>query len=214
MAAWAPYLLVWSIFFLVLLWTTLCMAAILRRRWADEEHLPFPVIALPLEMTREGAPLYRNKLLWMGFALPAALNSLNSLQTIIPTLPFFPINSTRDLVQDAPFQYPWTGAGSLFYQLHLSGVGFGFLVNTDVSFSLWFFYLLKKAASVWGVLQGWRDPAVGWVVDADGQFPYVGNQAWGAWLVLGSCRLLDGPLLVFRLLETCCARRCGRHRCR
>ena len=69
----------------------------LRRRWADEEHLPFPVIALPLEMTREGAPLYRNKLLWLGFAIPVLLHSLNSLQSIFPTLPSLPINSTMTL---------------------------------------------------------------------------------------------------------------------
>ncbi len=192
MAAWAPHLLTWGVFFLILLWTTLCLAAILRRRWADEEHLPFPVIALPLEMTREGAPLYRSRLLWLGFALPCALHSLNSLQSVYPTLPSFPINSTHDLLWDAPLQFPWTGVGSLFYQLHPSGVGFGYLVNTDVSFSLWFFYLAKKAASVWGVTQGWRQPATGWVVDASAQFPYTGDQAWGAWLILGLGALWAG----------------------
>ena len=55
---------------------------IVRRRWEEEEHLPFPVIVLPLEMTREGAPLYRNPLLWLGFAFPAVLHSLNSLASI------------------------------------------------------------------------------------------------------------------------------------
>ena len=192
MAAWAPHLLIWSLFFLTLMWTTLCLAAMLRRRWADEEHLPFPVIALPLEMTRDGAPLYRNKLVWLGFAIPCALHSLNSLQSVFPTLPSFPINSTRDLVWDASLPYPWTGMGALFYQLHPAGVGFGFLVNTDVSFSLWFFYLLKKAASVWGVTQGWRDAATGWTVDANPQFPYTGAQGWGAWLALGLSALWTG----------------------
>ena len=84
MRAWAGPLLVWSVFFLVLLWTTLCLAAIVRRRWAEGEHLPFPVIALPLEMTREGAPLYRNGLLWLGFAVPFFFHSLNSLASISP----------------------------------------------------------------------------------------------------------------------------------
>ena len=45
MAAWAGPLAIWCGFFLVLLWTTLCLSAIVRRRWADEEHLPFPVMA-------------------------------------------------------------------------------------------------------------------------------------------------------------------------
>ena len=191
-AAWTPHLVYWSVFFLILLWMTLCLATILRRRWADEEHLPFPVLALPLEMTREGAPLYRNRLLWLGFAIPCFFHSLNSLQSIFPTLPSMQINTVHDLVAVAGLQYPWNGIGSLFYQLHPAGVGFGYLVNTDVSFSLWFFYLVKKAANVWGVTEGWRQPDVGWVVDSDGQFPYISYQAWGAWLALSFSALWAG----------------------
>ncbi len=192
LAAWAYPLAVWSVFFLVLLWTTLCLAAILRRRWEDEEHLPFPVLALPLEMTREGAPLYRQPLLWGGFAIPAVLHSLNSLQSLFPTLPTMQINSVHDLIPDAVLQYPLTGAGTLFYQLHPSGVGFGFLINTDVSFSLWFFYLARKALDVWATAQNWRDPATGWYVDSNGQFPYFSYQGWGAWLALSLATLWAG----------------------
>ena len=192
LAAWAYPLAVWSVFFLVLLWTTLCLAAILRRRWEDEEHLPFPVIALPLEMTREGAPLYRQPLLWGGFAIPCVLHSLNSLQSIVPTLPTLKMNSVHDLIPDAALQYPLTGAGTLFYQLHPSGVGFGFLINTDVSFSLWFFYLAKKALDIWATAQNWRDPATGWYVDNNGQFPYFSYQGWGAWLSLSLAALWAG----------------------
>ncbi len=192
LAAWAYPLAVWSVFFLVLLWTTLCLATILRRRWEDEEHLPFPVIVLPLEMTREGAPLYRQPLLWGGFAIPFVLHSLNSLQSIIPTLPTLKMNSVHDLISDAGLQYPLTGAGTLFYQLHPSGVGFGFLINTDVSFSLWFFYLAKKALDIWATARNWRDPAMGWTVDANGQFPYFSYQGWGAWLALSLAALWAG----------------------
>jgi len=93
-------------FFLILMWTTLCAASILRRRWADDEHLAFPVIAVPLELTREGAPLLQNKLLWFGFAVPCFLHSLNSLHYLFPTLPFMPINQVKDFVLDAKLQSP------------------------------------------------------------------------------------------------------------
>ncbi len=192
MAAWAGPLAIWCGFFLVLLWTTLCLSAIMRQRWADEEHLPFPVIALPLEMTREGAPLYRKWPLWAGFALPCALHSLNSLHSLFPTVPTLPINSTHDLLPDAGLQFPWNGVDSLFYQLHASGIGFGYLINTDVSFSLWFFYLLKKVMNVWGVMHGWRQPGQGWGGDATAQFPYTGFQGYGAWLALGLTALWTG----------------------
>ena len=192
LAAWAYPLTVWGIFFLVLLWTTLCLGAILRRRWEDEEHLPFPIIALPLEMTREGAPLYRQPLLWAGFGIPFVLHSLNSLQSIIPTLPTMKMNSVHDLIPDAALSTPWTGAGTIFYQLHSSGVGFGYLINTDVSFSLWFFYLAKKALDIWAASRSLRDPVTGWTVDANGQFPYFSYQGWGAWLALSLSTLWVG----------------------
>lgn len=190
--AWAGPLAIWGAFFLLLLWTLLCVSALLRRRWAEEEHLPFPIIVLPLEMTREGAPLYQNKLLWAGFAIPCALHSLNSLQFIFPTLPYWHLNTVHDAVPDYQLPKPWTGMDALFYMLHGSGVGFGYLINTDVSFSLWFFYLVKKAANVWGVAQGWRDPLRGWWGDSVSQFPYTGAQGWGAWLALGLAALWNG----------------------
>ena len=190
--AWAYPLTVWSVFFLVLLWMTLCAAALLRRRWEEEEHLPFPIIALPLEMTREGAPLYRQRLLWAGFAVPLCLHSLNSLHSLYPTLPTLAVNSWHDALTDFGGQFPWTGAGSVFYLLHPAGVGFGFLINTDVSFSLWFFYLLKKAVEIAAAAHALRDPATGWFVESNGQFPYFNYQGWGAWLALSIATLWAG----------------------
>ena len=183
MEAWAMPLLVWSVFFLVLLWTMLCLAAIVRRRWEEEEHLPFPVIALPLEMTREGAPLYRNKLLWLGFAIPFISHSLNSLASIFPLVPAFPLNSAVDMTAGLP--YPWNGLEPIFRSIHPAGIGFGYLISTDVLFSLWFFYLVRKAFNLWGVTENWRDVGQGQFGDGAHQFPYTSYQAWGAWLALG-----------------------------
>jgi hypothetical protein len=190
--AWAGPMLYWCGFFLLLLWTTLCLSAILRRRWADEERLPFPILVLPLEMTRDGAPLYRNRLLWIGFAIPSVLHCLNSLQSMYPTLPYLHVNAVHDMVWDAPLLYPWNAVGSLFYLIHGSGIGFGYLVNTDVSFSLWFFYLLKKLVTVWAASVNLRDASTGWFVDANQQFPYFSYQGWGAWLILGVATLWTG----------------------
>ncbi|MDQ2798377.1 MAG: hypothetical protein M3Y13_01895, partial [Armatimonadota bacterium] len=190
MRAWAMPLCVWSAFFLVLLWTTLCLGVILRRRWAEEEHLPFPVIVLPLEMTRDNAPIYRNKLLWAGFGIPFVLHSLNSLASIYPLIPSFPINSAKDLVAGLPS--PWNGLEPMFGGIHPAGIGFGYLINTDVLFSLWFFYLLRKLFNMWGVAEDWRDVGQGQFGDGGHQFPYTTYQSWGAWLVLGIALLWQG----------------------
>lgn len=186
MEAWAGPILVWSAFFLVLMFTMLCLAVILRRRWADEEHLPFPVIALPLAMARTAEPgnnFFKSPALWAGFAIPSFLHTLNTIASIKPGVPSFQINSLHDL--EPNLAYPWNGVDDLFYLLHGSGVGFGYLINLDVSFSLWFFYLLKKALDVWGVTMGWRNPGQGWFGDNASQFPFTGFQGLGAWLALG-----------------------------
>ncbi len=190
MAAWATPLLVWGAFFFVLLATLLCLSAIVFRRWHDDEHLPFPVVALPLEMTREAAPLYRERLLWGGFAVPCLLHSLNTLHGLYPSLPSFPVNTARDLVDT--LSAPWTGLGSLTFLLHPCAVGFGYLVNTDVLFSLWFFYLLKKVLNFAGTAAGWRDPGPNLYGDGAAQFPFWGYQAWGAWLAVSVAVLWAG----------------------
>jgi len=190
MRAWAMPLCVWSAFFLVILWTTLCLAVIVRRRWAEEEHLPFPIIALPLEMTREDAPIYRNKLLWLGFAVPCFLHSLNSLASIYPGVPTIPINTARDLTAGLPF--PLSSLSPMFGGIHPAGIGFGYLINTDVLFSLWFFYLVRKVFNFWGVAEDWRDVGGGQFGDGSQQFPYTSYQAWGAWLTLGLAVLWQG----------------------
>lgn len=189
MAAWAGPLVAWGLFFLALMWTTLCAASILRRRWADDEHLSFPVIAVPLEITRDGAPILRTKLMWLGFAIPCFFHSLNSLHFIYPTLPFMPFNHVQDLIPVYNLKAPVSGAGTLFYLLHPAGVGFGYLINTDVSFSLWFFYALKKVVDIGAVSYALRDMTGAWTGDGNRQFPYWGFQGWGAWLVLGASTL-------------------------
>ena len=191
-AAWAGPLIIWCIFFFILIWTTLCLSAMLRKGWENEEYLPFPVIALPLEMTRPGAPLYSNRMLWIGFLIPGFFHSLNSMHSIYPTLPFFPINRIQDAATIFELHPPWSGVGTLYYALHPAGVGFGYLINTDVSFSLWFFYLLKKLVLVFSVSMNLRDAASGMGAEANGQFPYYNGQGWGAWIGLALIVLWSG----------------------
>jgi hypothetical protein len=179
-AAWMPSLLTWGAFFLILLWMNFCAASILRKRWVEEEHLPFPVVALPLEITREGSPIFRNRLFWLGVAIPACLHSMNSLASVIPGFPSWPINSIKDLAATLPF--PWTGLSPVWGAVHPAGVGFGFLVNTDVLFSVWFFYLVRKCLNMIGIFTGWRNPSAGLYDDGGSQFPFTNYLGWGAWL--------------------------------
>jgi len=189
--AWSVPVFIFGLFFLVLIWTMMCVSVVLRRQWADNEHLTFPVIYLPVEMTRSSGELYKNRLLWIGFAVPFVIQSLNSLNSIFPTIPCWHVNQIQNL-GDVIRNRPWNGIDAMPYAVHPAGVGLGFLVSTDMLFSTWAFYLLFKFLNVVGVGAGWRDPAQGWFgLDAP-QFPFWGYQSWGAWLALALMALWLG----------------------
>jgi hypothetical protein len=188
--AWAIPLAFWGFLFLVLMGTTLCLAVIVRQRWEEEEHLPFPIVALPLEMCREGAPLYRNRLMWLGFAIPCVIYSLDSFASIFPSLPSLPINAANDVGPLLPF--PFNGVGSFILKINPAAIGIGYLIDTDVLFSLWFFYLVKKMENVIGVVAGLRDVTPGTMSDGTNQFPFTNYQAIGAWLALAVITVWGG----------------------
>ena len=48
---WITPILAWTGFITLLLWTANCLNVLVRRQWADQERLSFPIIWLPLEMT-------------------------------------------------------------------------------------------------------------------------------------------------------------------
>ncbi|MFY7952971.1 MAG: DUF6785 family protein, partial [Armatimonadaceae bacterium] len=181
--AWLPPLSWWSALFLAMAATTLGLARLVMRRWVRDEHLPFPTLALPLELSRPDTPLLRNRLFWAGFLIPVFLHSLNSINSLYPSVPGWPINSFKQGLEGVG--RPWSGLGSVPVMVHPGGVGTGFLVQTDVLFSLLFFWVLKRLLNLWGSSMGWRDAEVMEYGDGKEQFPFTPWQAWGAWLALG-----------------------------
>jgi len=81
------------------------LAVLLRRQWVDNEKLAFALVQLPLEMIRgaTGADralgghersgvgsFLKNRLTWLGFALPALVFGFNGLHQWYPAIPEFP----------------------------------------------------------------------------------------------------------------------------
>ena len=63
---------------------------ILRKQWIEYEKLSYPMILLPFEMTKD-ASFYRNRLLWIGFAIGLGVDLLNGLNHLYPQIPDIPI---------------------------------------------------------------------------------------------------------------------------
>jgi len=178
--AWAIPFLCWMAWLTALGATLWAWNAILRRRWVEHDKLSFPAIQLPLEMCKNAGfgGLAGGKLFWLGFAVAALVESLNALNAISPNIPSVGLDfSATPLLDSLPS--PWKALSPMYLTWATLHLGVCYLIPSDILFSSWAFFLLRKALEVFGYAQGWRE--LGW--DARG-FPYTRAQSAGAWAVL------------------------------
>lgn len=184
-SAWATPLLAWSVLIALVLFSFLCVTAILRRQWVDNEKLSFPLAQLPLEIAgdADGSQFFRSRLLWAGVAVPVIVFGMKALHLVQPTIPDVPL---QWYLTDYISQPPWNiAAQSVTFVISFAAIGFFFLLPTDILFSIWFFFLLTRLEVAIGTSYN---------VDLPGmpQFPpplFVGYQAIGAYLVLAAAFL-------------------------
>jgi len=154
---WVKPLVLWSIFTLGLFLAFICLCVLLRKQWIERERLVFPLVQLPLDMLGVGEPkskvpaFFKNRFMWVGFAIPAFIHGWNRLHFHIPVLP--EIRLFYDLGVYF-IEKPWNVVRPLWLIIHFSAIGFVYLLPTDLAFSLWFFYFLFHIHAVVGVMFG------------------------------------------------------------
>jgi hypothetical protein len=198
---WLGPALVWTLFICMLLFCMLCMNAILRKQWIDRERLTFPIVAVPLELTRDGGPaeLFRNRSFWIAFMIPVVLQSLASLNFLYPNVPFVPIKPGQALEIGGFFSSPpWNAVGYLTLAFYPLVIGIGYFLSLEVSFSCWFFYLFTKVQNVAVTALGYRDPNSGPVAQ---RLPYLVEQGTGAFLGLAFFSLWTGRRQIVEVLR-------------
>ncbi|HEX3000409.1 MAG TPA: DUF6785 family protein, partial [Armatimonadota bacterium] len=178
---WLRPALVWGSFLFALMLSLLCLNVLLRRQWVERERLNFPIVQVPLAVTENGGsgPFYRNRLLWLGFAIPVILETINSLNYIYPNIPYIQIKpfNVGQFIQTRP----WNAVGAFNIAFYPLVIGIAFLISLDVSFSCWFFYLLSKMEEILSVALGFRDPGASLAMS---RIPYIGEQGAGAFLAI------------------------------
>ncbi|HLJ53866.1 MAG TPA: DUF6785 family protein [Chthonomonadaceae bacterium] len=182
-AGWLAPICVWSVYIIVMIWVMLCLNALIRKHWMDRERLSFPIVQLPLELTREGGAsnMLLSRQMWIGFLIPVILESLASINYLYPNVPFLPIKpSDPRLILTPLFNTPpWTGIGYLALSFYPLVIGLTYFLPLDVAFSLWFFYLFTKFENVAATILGYHDAGASQAVS---RMPYVGEQSAGAFL--------------------------------
>jgi hypothetical protein len=158
--AWLVPLAAWSLVIFAMYAMLGCIGVILRAQWAEHESLAFPLLRLPLEMTRDmddpaaekTGGFFRNRLMWMGFGTAVFIQMLSGLKLYYPDVPYIPLDiPTGQLFTEAP----WNQMGSLPLQVWLAAVGISYLLTTEVAFSLWFFFLFHKFQYIAAYAMGW-----------------------------------------------------------
>lgn len=181
---WASPIFWWSAFILALIGSMLCLNVILRRQWADNEKLPFPIVYLPLELTRpdpEGGPIWKNPRFWIAFLIPCILESMASLNYLYPSVPAIPLKpSTLPNLSDQIKTPPWSALGdSVSLSFYPMVIGLTYFLPVEISFSSWFFYLFAKLQDVAATALGLRADGV---PPAMARIPYHSEQGAGAFL--------------------------------
>lgn len=192
---WVGPLAAWTVLVLAAVWVMLCLCALVQRQWIDRERLTFPPVQLPLALAQQPGgepgsgtlnPLFRNPLLWAGFAIPAMLHAMAGLHTYYPSSPMFEFRhiSVTENIQN----YPWRAIGHLEVSFYPCLIGISYLLTLEVSLSVWFFYLLRKLEPVFGAAVGWTEYTTpnGFV------FPFADHQATGAWAAIVAATLWVG----------------------
>lgn len=184
--AWVGPVLWWSCFILALGTVMVCLNVIIRKQWMENEKLSYPIVQLPMAMTENGGTIafFRHRPLWLGIMVGGGLDLWNGAATLYPALPLFPVRHDHPPHNLGQYftTYPWNQVGSIPLPLYPFIVALGYFLPTDLSFSLWFFYLFKLAMRVLAATIGVPPGRLS-------AFPYFTEQSFGAWFVITAVAL-------------------------
>jgi hypothetical protein len=187
--AWLTPLLFWVPVVLVSYLMLGCLSVMLRAQWAEREALAFPLLRLPLEMTegmdasdsssRNATLFFRNPMVWIGFGIVVVIQMLRGLNLYFPDVPLFPLEiNTGPLFAEAP----WNQIGAVPIIVYPIVVGIAYLLTTEISFSLWFFFWFIKGQYIVAYSLGYSPGILPNAIGAPGKM-FTAYQVSGCYLV-------------------------------
>ena len=185
---WRAPLAAWGSFLIALFTAATCLLNMLQRQWVTHERLSFPIAQIPLEMIREpsgdGERAGRLSLapaFWLGLGASLLLNFMSSLSAKVPSIPAIPLNGVTII----PWQKvgPLAGLGAFDLLLSPWMIALAYIVPKELSFSCWFFWLVRLGLHVIAIAAGAspQRPEEWW----NSSFPAPYYQGTGAVLALG-----------------------------
>ncbi len=211
-SAWATPLGAWLGFVTCLFLTTFCISALVQQQWVRNERLTFPLAQVPLETIHESsaphgaARLAASPMLWIGVTISLLLGGLSRLSNLFPSLPSVPLGPLTLIARQRVG--PLAGLGELSFTFWPWLIGLIYIIPKELSFSCWFFWLLRLGLHVGAIAAGSTpmDPQ-DWY---HAGFPAPYHQGTGALFALGAWVLWTGRRHLGRALRIALARGPGR----
>ncbi|NKB69129.1 MAG: hypothetical protein GKR89_18830 [Candidatus Latescibacteria bacterium] len=180
--AWIESVGWWVLFMGAFYVVLLCGMVLLRRQWMEHERLLYPLMQVPLGMIGEEEqssrlPVFlKNPVMWYGFAVPFIFNSINALSRYYESIGQFDLNLAFQVARNTV---------TINIRLNYLMMGLAYLINTGISFSLWFFYLLAKGQeAICSILGIYSAESLGRFGHTGATTGMLSHQGMGAMIVL------------------------------
>jgi hypothetical protein len=191
-SAWVRPAITWGVFLAFFYGAILCLTLIVRRQWAENERLAFPLATVYQSLIEPPPPgrmlngLFSSGGFWIAFGAVFLLHGISALHLYAPAhVP--PLSLAYDfntLLSEDPWRHLEFGAkaGQIYFVI----IGITFLLQTRVAFSLWFFYVVFNVLKmIWPGEYGVRlqqDQSLGAAFCLLVILLWIGRSHW--WLVI------------------------------
>ena len=152
--AWMKPIFWWCSFAFVLLFVTQCINVIIRKAWAEQERLTYPIVEIPYQIAYNPSGFLRSKVMWWGFAIAGGISLINGLHVLFPVIPIIPTKtiSLAPLFTEKPWNALLRGGSTIV--VYPFAVGLFFLMPMDLLTSCLLFFFVYKMQYFFAIVTG------------------------------------------------------------
>jgi hypothetical protein len=152
--SWVGPTVSWFVFLGLMYFMMLCLSVLLRKQWEEHERLRFPLVQVPVEIADDPPQgklvntFFRNRLVWIGAAIPIIVHGVNGLAQLNPSMPSFDLEVPLWSLFGG--KKHWQDLKYFKLVTLFTIVGVSYILPLEVSFSFWFFYVFFQAQLLFG----------------------------------------------------------------
>ena len=141
--AWQPPLATWLPLIFTITVALIALAMVVHKQWAHHERLRYPIALFATSLMEFGpgggpAPIFRNKLFWLGLIIAVSIRTINGIQVWYPSFIQIPLRfDFTQVLQKFPFLSKLLYAQDIFIpRIFPTAVAFTFFLSSDIALSL------------------------------------------------------------------------------